>query len=112
MLKRTGARQVEIRYSDDDQPVVWFAVALYSTDKRGRPRDGGPLNRWETAAGHHAQEAVLRLCQQILDGAVCHHCQRPSMFYEDIDTTTGPLDHTVCIYSWDPELATFRRSCE
>jgi hypothetical protein len=28
-LRRTGARQVQVRYSDDEDPVVWFVVAFF-----------------------------------------------------------------------------------
>ena len=98
LLRRTGARRIQIRYSDDEQPVVWFLVASYG---------GG---RWDTAAGPNPLIAALRLCESLIDGGQCKHCNRPSGFDEDFDTM--PLNDVVCWYQFDPELATFRRGCE
>lgn len=111
MLRRTGSAEVQIRYSDDEEPVVWFAVSRYRL-KNGLPRPTGPINAWETAAGHTPTEALLRLCEQAIDGGVCAHCTKPAMFYSDLDANPTPLDPAFCITSWDPELSTFRRSCE
>lgn len=112
MLRRTGAAEVQIRYSDDEAPTVWFAVARYRTRSDGRPRSDGPITRWETASGHHPTEALLRLCERVVDGGACQHCMRPAMFHADLDANLTPLDPLFCSYEWDPELATFRRSCE
>lgn len=112
LLRRTGAAEVQIRYSDDEDPIVWFAVARYRTDKAGRPRPTGPITRWETAAGHGPVEALLRLCQQAVDGGRCNHCRKPAMFHAELDQVPTALDPLFCSYEWDPELATFRRGCE
>jgi hypothetical protein len=99
MIGRTGAEQVQIRYQDDEEPVVWIAVARW------------PGDRWETAAGLDATRAVLRLCENVIDGGECTHCHRPTGFEPDqIDTM--PAAGAVCWYQWDPELETFRRGCE
>lgn len=111
MLRRTGSAEVQIRWSDDEQPVVWFAVALYRMAGR-RPQPDGPVNAWETAAGRTPTEALLRLCERTIDGGACAHCAKPAMFYADLDDNPTPLDAAFCITSWDPELTTFRRSCE
>lgn len=111
MLRRTGAAEIQIRYSDDEKPVVWFAVALYRAGG-GLPQPTGPVNTWETAAGHGPVEALLRLCERVVDGGTCAHCGRPSMFHADLDDAPTPLDPLFCSYEWDPELSTFRRSCE
>jgi hypothetical protein len=112
MLWRTGSAEVQIRYSDDEQPVVWFAVARYRIGKDGLPKPTGPINSWETAAGRNPTDALLRLCERVMDGGTCAHCAKPSMFYDDLDDNPTPLDAAFCITSFDPELATFRRSCE
>jgi hypothetical protein len=112
MLRRTGAADVQIRWSDDEEPTVWFAVARYRLDPDGLPRPTGKVNGWETAAGHTPTEALVRLCQQTIDGGECAHCRKPTMFLADIDSHPTPLDPAFCITSWDPELATFRRGCE
>lgn len=112
LLRRTGAAEVQIRYSDDEDPTVWFAVARYRTDDRGRPRPSGPINRWDVAAGQNPVRALLRLCEQTIDGAQCKHCRKPAMFHADLDLVPTALDPLFCSYEWDPELGTFRRGCE
>jgi hypothetical protein len=97
LLPRTGAREVQIRYSDDEQPVVWIAVALY---------DEG---RWESASGHDPVVAAFRLLAQLYDGGRCTHCNKPTGFSEDVDAL--PFDASICWTQWDPELKKFRRGC-
>lgn len=96
----TGISQAQVRFHDDESPVIWMAVALWA---------GG---RWEVAAGRHPTEAVLRLCEEVIDGGVCVRCSKPTMFLPDMDDNSLPLDVISCVYSWDPELSTFRRSCD
>ena len=113
MLERTGSSEFQLRYSDDEQPTVWIAVAQWHM-KDGRPvhrsRDGAQV-RYECAAAIGPIEAVFRLCSQVMDGGTCEHCGRPSGFSEDVGGTM-PLEGYVCWYEWDPELQTFRRGCE
>lgn len=112
MLRRTGADTFAIRYSDDEEPVVWFAVVHHWT-KDGVPvAMGTPDARvvWETAAGHDPTQAVMRLCEQLIDGGMCAHCKRPAGFSDDLEPM--PIEETICWTQWDPELATFRRACE
>lgn len=100
LLERTGAQSFRIGYSheDDGPPVVWYAVAEWTG------------NRAEAAASIHPVRAVLRLCEEVIDGGECTHCRRRTIFAADTDTAF--LDEMGCVYAWDPELATFRRSCE
>lgn len=111
LLRRTGARSVQIRYHDDETPTVWLAVVEYWLDADGLPSatDTGRA-AWDVDAGHHPLEALLRLCARRIDGAVCAHCHRPTAFNEDLSPTFA--DATLCWYGWDPELTTFRRGCE
>ncbi len=103
LLGRTGARDVQIRYSDDVDPVIWFVVARYKTD-------GG--DHHETSSALTPEHAVLRLCERVIDGGVCRHCARMTVFLaEHTDAPVAP-DQVACHYQWDPELSTFRRSCE
>lgn len=111
MLRRTGAADMQIRYSDDEQPVVWIAVARYRW-ANGRPQPTGPVTRWKTAAGHDPTEALLRLCEKVIDGGECVHCHRPTMFHAELDDAPTILDPLFCSCEWDPELNTFRRACE
>lgn len=115
LIERTGARNFRIGYSpeEDGEPVVWYATATWFW-RSGRPvadARGGAQVRHEAAAAMDATTAVMRLCEQIIDGGECMHCHRPTIFLADADDA-GPLDRMGCVYQWDPELATFRRSCE
>jgi hypothetical protein len=104
LLERTGAREFRIGYSHDDdgEPTVWYAVASW----RGGAEASGALD---------PVTAVLRLCEQVIDGGTCTHCQRPTIFDFDDPSDDAHLALAAalgCCYAWDPELATFRRGCE
>lgn len=99
LMRRTGCTGVQIRYSDDEQPVVWFVVAEY------------PENRAEVDAALDPIRAALRLCERLVDGGQCAHCERPTGLEPD-HIETMPLNDTICWYQYDPELKTFRRGCE
>jgi hypothetical protein len=98
LIRRTGAQGFQLRFSDDVEPTVWLAVATYAGD------------RWETAAAQTPLRAVLRLCEQLVDGGMCTHCQRPTGL-EPNTLDVMPMDRHVCWFQWDPELETFRAGC-
>lgn len=102
MLRRTGASGVQVRYSDDEEPVVWMAVGTW-----GR----GDEVIHDTAAALDPRRAFLRLLEQVIDGGTCQHCQRPTGFEPD-HFDEMPADELFCWYQYDPELRTFRRGCE
>jgi hypothetical protein len=100
LVRRTGANQIQVRYSDDEKPVIWLVVAIYKK-----------LDLWEVAAAHTPTRAALRLCEKLLDGGMCTHCKRPvGLEPESLDRM--PMDDVFCWYQYDPELKTFRRGCE
>lgn len=99
LIGRTGATQTEIRYCEEEKPVVWFAIATY----RGGQRAIG--------AAFNPTEAVLALCVDVLDGGQCMRCKRPVGF-EPHELDDMPLGRDFCWYQWDPELKKYRRSCE
>jgi hypothetical protein len=101
-VRRTGARQVQVRWSDDEQPTVWFVVAGYVHDGR---------ERYEVDASLDPTRAALRLCERLADGGRCTHCNRVTGLDPD-SLDTMPLNELVCWYQYDPELKTFRRGCE
>lgn len=113
LLERTGAKTFRIGYSDEDDgpPTVWYACATWQHVTAGPTVHSGG----EAAAALDPVQAVLRLCEQVIDGGECTHCRRPTIFEADMPMGTA-IDHVLddmgCVYSWDPELATFRRSCE
>jgi hypothetical protein len=97
MLGRTGAAEVQLRFADDDTPVVWIAAARWG-------------DHWEAGAALNPLNALYRLCDQVIDGGECNRCGKPTGFSPDLDPL--PLDDLVCWYQWDPELKTFRGGCE
>ena len=100
MIGRTGAENVQIRYSDDETPMVWFVVASY------------PGGRWEVDAGDHPVTAILRLCERLIDGGTCAHCRKPSAFDPSRSFDGAFADQHLCWQQWDPELGRCRRGCE
>jgi hypothetical protein len=115
VLRRTGARQVQIRYSDDEQPVVWLAVVGWYIGRDGRPvaaaRDARrPGLTYETAAAMEPLTAVFRLCDQVVDGGTCTHCGRHTGFSPNPEAM--PLDELICWWIWDPEVDKFVQGCQ
>jgi hypothetical protein len=62
------------------------------------------------AAPVRPTRSALRLIECLVDGGTCTHCKRPSALNADDHETF--LDKALCWYLYDPELRTFRRSCE
>lgn len=114
MVRRTGATSTDIRWSDDQQPVVWMAVSTHYIDPVTHMPTAGPrtgVAHHQVAAALDPLTALLRLCEQLMDGGMCAHCHRPTGF-EPTDTGTMPLADTFCWTQYDPELKTYRRGCE
>jgi ribosomal protein S12 methylthiotransferase accessory factor YcaO len=109
LARRMGMREFQLRYSDDEQPVIWMAVASFSA-RNGRPVSTGKINAHSVGAALDPAEAVMRLLDELGDGATCTHCQRPTGVAHDLDEM--PLAEHVCWYQFDPENVTYRRSCE
>jgi hypothetical protein len=98
LIGRTGASEVQIRHSPEDEPPVnWTAIARW--DKT-----------WECAAAMTPLLAIFRLCDQVIDGGRCTHCRKPSGFDPNMDAM--PLNQFVCWYQWDPSTRSFKRGCE
>lgn len=109
VLRRTGARTVQIRFSDDEQPTVWMVVVGYAV-RNGRPVKSGKVNHHEVGAATDPLRAVFRLCDQVVDGGTCAHCGRPAGFNENPGAL--PLDRHVCWWTWDPEVSRFVQGCQ
>ena len=113
MIRRTGALDFQIRYDDDQDPVVWVAVAQHVVGRDGRPTPKGTVGScpvYTVGAALNGVRAVMKLCEELIDGGQCAHCGKPAMFDDGFDGTI--FDEALCWTQWDPELATFRRSCE
>lgn len=104
LLRRCGIESFQLRYSDDERPIVWMAVATMHEKVTGRKGVS------EASAALDPETATMRLCTQLIDGGRCTHCGKPTGFEATIDHM--PLANTICWYQWDPENETFRRSCE
>lgn len=107
LVGRMGAQSFELRYSDDQKPVVWIAIAAF---KARRHRNDITRTIHECAAAIDPDRAALRLVEQLGDGGSCTHCKRPTGVSDDWEQM--PLDKMVCWYQYDPELKKFRRGCE
>ena len=110
VIRRSGAADFQIRYDDEQDPIVWVAVVGYKMHG-GQPRSTGKVNRYEAAGAMNPLAACYRLAEIIIDGGLCVHCQRPTGISDDW-TETMPLEKHICWYVYDPENKTFRRSCE
>ena len=111
LVRRTGAQEFQVRYQDDEQPVVWVAVARHrKLDGVPVPADAPGEDHWEAAGAIGPYLAVMRLAETLVDGGTCAHCARPAGVVDDPGPM--PLADTVCWYQYDPEMKTFRRSCE
>jgi hypothetical protein len=112
LARRCGAQSLQIRYSDDEQPVVWMAVASFRIGDDGFPRASGGTEGHEAAGALMPLDATFRLVEQLVDGSVCRHCQRPAGVTDDWERQMPLSDVVVCWYVFDPETEKFRRSCE
>ena len=114
LIGRSGADHFELRYCDGhdgdegDAVVVWMAVGHWPN----RPEVDMP-DHYDAAGGLTPWTAVFRLCEACMDGGTCRHCNRPTMVDDKApDTALASLSEMFCAYRYDPELQTFRRSCE
>jgi hypothetical protein len=102
LCRRMGARQVHIRYQDDQQPVMWLVgVEVPQQDGWG----------WDCAGAMTPLLAAMRLAEQVTDGGRCAHCGRATGLWMEWEQKP-PFDLMMCWYIYDPELQKFRRSCE
>jgi hypothetical protein len=100
LARRTGAISIGLRYQDDEEPVVWVAVGQWPERVWDSDAPEGK-SRWEATGAMTPMMAMYRLLEQVMDGGIC----------EDW-TGAMPLEDAVCWYRFDPEMKTFRRSCE
>jgi hypothetical protein len=108
LIGRTGADEFQIRYCEEEAPTVWIAVAHWP-----KMTDPATPEHYDAAGGLSPWRAVLRLCEATMDGGTCRHCHRPTGVDDrPADELLRATEEIICWYRYDPELDTFRRSCE
>lgn len=98
LIGKSGGTSFQIRYDEEQDPVVWVAVA----EIRG--------GAWECAGGRTPAQAAVRLAEAMYDGGFCAHCGKPAGVSTDW-RADHPLATIVCWHIFDPETERFRRSC-
>lgn len=113
LLKKVAVESVTIRYSEPDEeegeaPTVWLAIAEFGNRARRRTLPGQPTP-FDAAAGSSPQVAMIRLCEQLLDGGQCSHCGRPTSF---VSMGEAPVDGgIVCWVAWDAKKEEYVQDC-
>lgn len=112
MLRSTGMLTFQIRYSDADEPVVWMCVGEWNLSEDGRPVNHTEEGKktYVVACGLHPFAALMRLCDEVVDGGTCNHCHKPTGITTEWQHTM-PMANDICWYQYDPETKTFRRGC-
>lgn len=111
LLRRTGATSFQLRYSDDEDPVIWMAVGEWHiADGRPVPAEAGGEIHYDAAAAADPPTAVMRLLDEKLDGGQCTHCGRPSTVLHE-PGEVWPLDGATCAWRYDPERGEYVRGC-
>jgi len=98
LLTRIGAIDVQIRYCEEQQPLIWMVVAEFKVED-------DPVYR--VGAGLDPVQAAFGLADELISGWFCAHCHRPSAF----QPYAGMPDSIYCLYQWQPELGAFERAC-
>lgn len=101
LVGRSGANTYQLRWQDDVEPTIWLSVCTHNVNGE---------KVYDVGAGLNPLQATCRLVDQLVDGAICTHCHKPTgvvHHHED-----EPAFAFICWYVYDPELKTFRRSCE
>lgn len=114
MARRTGAVEFQIRYDEEQLPVVWVAVTCHIVNGSGMPQPSGTKGTrvWSAGCGLVPLDAVHQLCEKLIDGGMCFHCKRPSGFDpNETHQLTSSAGDPFCWTAWDPELKTYRRGC-
>ena len=98
LIGRTGSEQLQIRYQDDDTPTVWVAVSKHGST-------------FKVGVGLDPEQATLDLCERLVDGGICTHCRRVTVFLPVRSKSDAEYFPGTCCYGWNPHLKSFERSC-
>lgn len=117
LLRRCGAKSIRLSYTDPEEgdPTVWTIAASVTVPVRymnGRRSATENRQGYVLGVGLVPLDAVLDACENAVDGGECAHCKRPTIFAASVADALDFENVDLCTYGWDPELSTFRRSCE
>lgn len=106
LIERTGAKNFRIGMSDDgEEPTVWYVCAAY--------KNVSGVVAGEAAAAMDPLTAMLRLCEQLINGAECTNCGKTTGFSMERDDLVEKLESCgVCIVVYNEETESFNRSCD
>lgn len=105
MIGHTGAADTDIRYQDDQQPVVWMAVAHWKSTETG--------DIYQVGAGFNVERALVKLLKETVDGGQCTHCGRPTGFDPDRPLYTDMGDGgLICWYFYNPQTRKIQGGCQ
>ncbi len=110
LLPRMGVTGIQVRWSDDEKPMIWMVVAVFAADSPLARAQGVTQETYEVGSALSPARAAYRLVEQLLDGSQCQACGRPAGITEDFDGAM-PLSDAICWWRFDPELSVFRRGC-
>jgi hypothetical protein len=97
-IARTGAKSIQLRYEDDNEPTIWNVYIDYGYGHA-------------VGAGLDPMRALKKVMDEIVDGGACAHCGRVTALADDWEADQL-ADEAICWIVYDPELQKFRRSCE
>jgi hypothetical protein len=103
LIGHTGASGFQLRYDDNEEPLVWIAVASYEDDESASTIH-------QVGAGLTPIQAAYRVTESLMDGGQCTHCHRPSAVALDPAEIIG--DEVICWYVYRDARQEFVRDCE
>src|SRR6476646_5152805 len=95
VIAHTGVKTYEIRWCEEQEPTIWFAMSTHILD-------GKPLHT--VYAGFNPDEATVGLAEKLIDGGVCTHCHKMTIFEPDWTAPMirnfkiGDIDVLHCTY--------------
>lgn len=115
LLERSGMKEFQIRYDEEQKPVVWVAVALFKRPALRLPGKGLAEEKSNTGSqcgcGFTPIGAVRDLAENAVTGGTCTHCGRMiEVNFGDDEPAFPPT--MVCYRKYDPEAKEFKRSCD
>jgi hypothetical protein len=102
LLKRTGVRQVQVRYHDEEHPTIWNVVGKWYADEHDMivaTKDEAEGTMWRVAAGFDPAQALFALLQGLIgehSGGACTYCMRLTA----LDVSDPPRDRLVDNFCW------------